>query len=123
MTSDIVTKYTIIEKENRILKSEIEQLKAKMQELSKEQNDNKEVSSLKKIKMFSSLIQEGFGSDKYKSSDEVVFDYSNVSENFAEPKKEVVKDSFEPKNTLRFEDGEELQIPKSNIQSAKLYID
>ena len=24
---------------------------------------------------------------------------------------------------LRFEDGEELQIPKSNIQSAKLYID
>ena len=24
---------------------------------------------------------------------------------------------------LRFEDGEQLQIPKSNIQSAKLYID
>ena len=53
MTSNMVTKYTIIEKENRILKSEIEQLKAKMQELSKEQDDNKEVSSLKNIKMFS----------------------------------------------------------------------
>lgn len=83
MTSNMVTKYTIIEKENRILKSENEQLKAKMQELSKEQDDNKEVSSLKNIKMFSALIQEGFGSDKYKSSDEIVFDYSNVSENFA----------------------------------------
>ena len=43
MTSNMVTKYTIIEKENRILKSENEQLKAKIQELSKEQDDNKEV--------------------------------------------------------------------------------
>jgi len=32
-------------------------------------------------------------------------------------------DDNEGLTILRFEDGEELQIPKSNIQSAKLYID
>ena len=32
-------------------------------------------------------------------------------------------DDNEGLTLLRFEDGKELQIPKSNIQSAKLYID
>ena len=32
-------------------------------------------------------------------------------------------DDIEGLTFLRFEDGEQLQIPKSNIQSAKLYID
>ena len=35
----------------------------------------------------------------------------------------IVWDDNEGLTLLRFEDGEQLQIPKSNIQSAKLYID
>lgn len=75
MANDLIT-------ENCALKLRIEQLERALEQLERA-NEKKEPLVSKDIKMFSSLIQEGFGSDKYKNSDEVIFDYSNISENFA----------------------------------------
>ena len=71
---------------------------------------------------------------KFKSDKEfVIFKGRRVSIKLKEPlngetekifKGEILDfDEQEGLKFLRFEDGEELQIPRSNIQSAKLYID
>ena len=71
---------------------------------------------------------------KFKSDKEfVIFKGRRVSIKLKEPlngetekifKGEILDfDEQEGLKFLRFEDGEELQIPRNNIQSAKLYID
>ena len=71
---------------------------------------------------------------KFKSEKEFVyFQGRRISLKLKEPlegeiekifKGEIIRwDDNEGLTFLRFEDGEELQIPKENIQSAKLYID